>query len=143
MGKKQIEIAIKHFDAKLEHQGLDKISEKLGNESVELFDLKEDENQKNRFERIESSEVNIILNMDCKECNIKDTLRTTGDFHQGFVRITDTHDILIALEYADYHHQGFQKAFSRIKSWCTFEDMEEKVNIFWQYFYLINLIPSG
>ena len=143
IGKKQIEIAIKHFDAKLEHQGLDKISEKLDNESVELFDLMEDENQKNRFERIKSSEVNPLLNMDCQECNVKDTLRTNGDSHEGFVRITETQDVAMALEYADYHHQGFQKAFSRLKKWCTFEDMEEKVNIFWQYFYLINFVPLG
>ena len=61
---------------------------------------------------------------------MKDTLIEKGwsCSQKGKIILTDEDDVLRAMEYGDYHHKGFQKAYSRLRSWSTFEDMEEKVS---------------
>ena len=130
IGKQQIKIAIEHLDAKLGHEGFERISGMLNDESVEIFELQKDESQRNRFERITSSGIITLLNWDCEECTLKDTLRQNGKHHEGRTTLTATDDVSMALEFADYHHQGFHKALGRLRNWCHFEDMEEKVFVF-------------
>ena len=134
MGKQQIQILFKHLDEKLEHQGFVKILEKIREDNVEIFDLKEEEIQTKQNKLIIRTFLDYNTRLrnyfDCQQCKMKVPLIEKGLSHsqKGKITLTDEDDVMRAMEYGDYHHKGFQKAFSRLRSWSTFEDMEEKVS---------------
>ena len=128
IGERQIRILIQHFDEKLEHEGLGKILDKINGDKVEIFDIKEEESYKN-----------ILEYFYCQQCKMKDNLKEKGlpKSQSGKIILKDENDLKMALEYGDFHHRGFRKAHSRLRSWCTDDmdddDMEKKVS---HHFYL-------
>ena len=134
LGREQMKLVIDYHDTKLDHQGSDKILDRLRDKKIEIFDLLTKENQdKTTFEKIECSEM-LKRYYDCIECEMKDTLRKKGETRNGKVFLSDSDAVSEALKYADYHHQGNHKAFNRLKSWCDFENMDDKVNPHFFYF---------
>ena len=134
MGKQQIQILIQHLDAKLEHQGFGKILEKIKEDKVEIFDLKEEEIQtkqnKPLIKRTFLDNNKLLYTyFDCQQCKMKDHLMEKGlpRNQLGKIILTDEDDVRRALEFGDFHHRGFREAFKRLRSWCEFEDMEETV----------------
>ena len=135
MGEQQIRILIQHFDEKLEHEGFGKILEKIKGDKVEIIDLKEEDSQikQNKQRTFLDSNKPLGKYFDCQQCQMKGTLKGKGKFQNGKIFLKDEIDVQMALEYGDFHHRGFRKAHSRLRSWCTFDDMEKKVS---RHFYL-------
>ena len=135
MGKKQIVTLIQHFDAKLEHEDFGKISEIIKRDNVEIFDFKEEQSHGTQNEPLVIRtflDCNKPLRryFDCQLCKKKDILIKKGlsKSQSGKTILKDEDDVKMALEFGDFHHVGFQKAYNRLRSWCTFDDMEEKVS---------------
>ena len=140
IGEQQIRILIQHFDEKLEHEGSGKILEKINGDKVEIFDLKEDSQIKQNKPVIIRTFLNsnkpLTKYFDCQQCKIKCTLIEKGlpKSQKGKIILKDEDDVKMALVYGDYYHRGFQKAYSQLRSWCTFDDMEGKVSNHFHFF---------
>ena len=117
------------FDEKLEHEGFGKILEKIKGDKVEIFDLNEEKSyqEQNKQRAFLDSNKPLAKYFYCQQCQMKSTLKRKGGFQNGKIILKDENDVKMALEYGDFHHRGFRKAHSRLRSWCSFDDMEEKV----------------
>ena len=115
-----VEKVIVDVDQLVSHQGCEDVMKYLKEMNITCFD---EEGEEKNLGKIVSDHV-----VNCDDCKFVKDLKLHNE-NEGKWTIVKESDIEKVLIFADRAHQGFQNAHNRLKSWCEFPHLKEKVRI--------------
>ena len=118
-GQKVIATVLHTLDESISHQGKENLIEILDKQKYVLFD-----------ENGNLLEITKTVNKHVKDCADCIEVRLLKDIldkkKKSYMKIPEE-TVARLLTYADKRHQGYAKAFTRIKTWCKFQGIKSQV----------------